>query len=125
MYRTRSDVGPLPLWAIVAALLVAFLALAASPASAQAEDAFPEADPENQGLSSEALQALADVVGDYIDRDMAVGAELLVIKNGHTVLHEALGSRDREAGSHGAEHALQHPLDDEAHHGSGRTAPGR
>ncbi len=98
MYRTRSDVGPLPLWAIVAALLVALLALAAAPASAQAQDAFPEATPESQGLSSEALQALADVVGDYIDREMAVGAELLVIKNGRTVLHEAFGSRDREAG---------------------------
>jgi CubicO group peptidase (beta-lactamase class C family) len=54
------------------------------------------ATPESCGLSSQALRALAETVEDYIDRDMAVGAELLVIKDRQTVLHEAFGWRDRE-----------------------------
>lgn len=97
MYRTRLDGRILLFQAIVAILLAVLLALAASHAPVRAQEAFPLANPESQGLSSEALRALADVVEDYIDRDMAVGAELLVIKNRHTVLHEAFGWRDREA----------------------------
>lgn len=52
--------------------------------------------PESQGLSSDALQRLASTVGRYVEEDRIVGAELLVIRNRHTVLHEAFGWRDRE-----------------------------
>ncbi len=58
-------------------------------------DALP-ALPESQGLSSDALQRLASTVGRYVEEDRIVGAELLVISNRHTVLHEAFGWRDRE-----------------------------
>ena len=51
--------------------------------------------PESQGLSSDALQRLASTVGRYVEEDRIVGAELLVIRNRHTVLHEAFGWRDR------------------------------
>jgi CubicO group peptidase (beta-lactamase class C family) len=88
----------LPLHATLGALLSVLLLLTTLPASAQAQDLFPDATPESQGLSSEALQALADVVQSYIDRDMVVGAELLVIKDRHAVWHEAFGWRDRETG---------------------------
>ncbi len=57
---------------------------------------FPVAVPESQGLSTAALDALADVVQSYFEEDLIVGAELLVIKNRHTVLHEVFGWRDRE-----------------------------
>ena len=54
--------------------------------------------PTTPGSLREALGALADEVQSYIDREMAVGAELLVIKDDRTVLHEAFGWKDREAG---------------------------
>jgi CubicO group peptidase (beta-lactamase class C family) len=97
MYQMQCNGRILLPRAIVAVLLATLLALAASHSSVRAQATFPEATPESQGLSSEALEALADVVQEYIDRDMAVGAELVVIKNRHTVLHEAFGWRDREA----------------------------
>ncbi len=75
------------------------LVLGATPLTAtEPAEPFPPATPESVGLSSEALAALADEVEGYVDRDMAVGAELLVIKDRQTVLHEAYGWRDREAG---------------------------
>ena len=65
-------------------------------AAGQETTAFPIAAPESQGMSSDALNALADVVRDHLDRDFVVGAELLVIKNRRTVLHESFGFRDRD-----------------------------
>ena len=91
--RTMLDHVSRP--ALAAAVLL--LAGAAAPAAAQAEEPFPPATPQSVGLSAEALEALADEVTSYIDREMAVGAELLVIKDRRTVLHEAFGWRDREA----------------------------
>ncbi len=55
---------------------------------------FPTATPESQGLSSEALEQLAGVVRSYFDGQHIVGAELLVIKNRRTVLHEVVGWKD-------------------------------
>lgn len=81
---------------VVVFLLAALLTIAA-PAQVAAQAAFPKATPESRGMSSAALAELADVVRGYVDRDMAVGAELVVIKDHHTVLHEAFGWRDREA----------------------------
>ena len=57
---------------------------------------FPMATPESQGLSSESLNELGDVVQFYFDNEMIVGAELLVIKNRCTVFHQAYGWMDRE-----------------------------
>lgn len=86
-----------PNQAITATLTV--LCLVACPnagLAAPPEDAaFPRATPESQGLSAAALRELADVVRGYVDEDQIVGAELLVIKNRHTVLHEACGWKDR------------------------------
>ena len=81
----------------VAAALAGLLAAAALPAAAGTEPTFPAAAPESVGMSGEALAELAAEVQRYVDRDMAVGAELLVIKDRQTVLHEAFGWRDREA----------------------------
>jgi CubicO group peptidase (beta-lactamase class C family) len=70
------------------------------PGSLPAEDvapAFPAAAPESTGLSKENLAQLADRVRGYLDEGQIVGAELLVIKNRRTVLHEVFGWRDREA----------------------------
>ena len=91
--RTMLDHVSRP--ALAAGMLL--LAIAAAPTAARAEEPFPPTTPESVGLSGEALEALADEVTSYIDREMAVGAELLVIKDRQTVLHEAFGWRDREA----------------------------
>ncbi len=79
-------------WMLVACCLC-------TPNSAGASDAselFPTASAESTGLSTAALEQLADVVRGYLEDGQIVGAELLVIKNRHIVLHEAFGLRDRE-----------------------------
>ena len=61
------------------------------------ESAFPAATSESQGVDSAQLEKLADVVRTYVDDAAIVGAELLVIKNRKTILHEAFGWKDRDA----------------------------
>jgi CubicO group peptidase (beta-lactamase class C family) len=55
------------------------------------------ADPDSQGIPPEALGQLAAVVRGYFEDDIIVGGELVVIKNRRTVLHEAIGWKDRDA----------------------------
>jgi CubicO group peptidase (beta-lactamase class C family) len=79
--------------------LASFLFLMAAPAPAVAQeraDPFPAATPASQGIRAEALAGLVEAVNGYIERDRAVGAELLVIKNRRTVLHESFGYVDRD-----------------------------
>jgi CubicO group peptidase (beta-lactamase class C family) len=75
--------------AFVAAFL---LAMNAAPAA----EPFPAATPESQGLSSQSLAKLLEVVRGLTEKGDIVGGELLVIKNRRTVLHEAVGLGDRE-----------------------------
>lgn len=42
-------------------------------------------------ISTEKLDALGRVVNDYVDRDLVVGAELLVLQRGNPVFHQAFG----------------------------------
>ena len=81
----------------ISILLAAVVTAVTLPTTAQARQTFPEATPESVGLSTEALAQLALEVQGYVDREMVVGAELVVIKDRQTVLHEAFGWRDREA----------------------------
>jgi CubicO group peptidase (beta-lactamase class C family) len=57
---------------------------------------FTYASPESQGLSNETLTILTETVRGYLDEELIVGAELVVIKNRSIVLHEAVGWNDRE-----------------------------
>lgn len=64
--------------------------------------AFPYAQPEEVGLSSETLDRLGAEISEWIGAGWIyngelVGAELLVIKDGKAVFHEAYGWSDREA----------------------------
>ena len=68
----------------------------AGPTTAESGDPFPAASPEDVGLSEAAVAELARIVRDYVDEERIVGAELLVVKDGRTVLHEACGWKDRE-----------------------------
>ena len=78
-------------------ILIFILFLAA--ANLGARDNFPPATAESQGLSPEALQKLKARVQDFLDAEEIVGAEFVVIKNRHTVLHEVFGWKDREDGA--------------------------
>ncbi|MFC2105214.1 alpha/beta fold hydrolase [Candidatus Bipolaricaulota bacterium] len=66
------------------------------PTSPRIPSAFQEAAPEDVGLSSEAVAELSAIVSRYVEDDRIVGAELLVLKNRRTVLHDAFGWKDRE-----------------------------
>jgi CubicO group peptidase (beta-lactamase class C family) len=59
--------------------------------------AFPYARPGEVGLSSEKLDRLGDEIVSWIANGELVGAELLVIRSGKAVFHEAYGWGDREA----------------------------
>lgn len=58
---------------------------------------FPAASPRAVGLAPERAQALMDAVRSFVDKDEIVGGELLIIKDGHTILNEAAGWKDRES----------------------------
>ena len=69
-----------------------------APATSQ-EVGFPPAESGAEGLSPEALETLRNRVDAWVSEDRLVGAELLVIKNRRTLLNEAFGWKDREAGA--------------------------
>jgi CubicO group peptidase (beta-lactamase class C family) len=78
------------------ALVVAMLLIGAS-APCVAAETFPDATPESQGLSSQSLAKLLDVVRGFAEKGDIVGGELLVIKNRRTVLDAVVGLGDRES----------------------------
>jgi len=50
----------------------------------------------NQQLTSESLKDLGKIVEQYVEKERAVGAELLVIQHGEVRYHESFGYSDRE-----------------------------
>jgi len=56
----------------------------------------PQTDPENHGIPVEVLEELSATIGEHFEDDYIVGAEFLVIKSGHIIMHEAYGWMDRE-----------------------------
>lgn len=60
---------------------------------------FPWASPASVDLDEPALANLGDSVEAWVAAGYVAGAELLIIKDGRTVLHEAVGWRDLESGS--------------------------
>lgn len=78
--------------------LLLFSITVTTRAHGQDHSHFPPATPESQGVSSEALGQLSELIKGWTDSGVIVGAELLVIKNRRTILHDTLGWRDREDG---------------------------
>ena len=64
---------------------------------AATEERFPTSSALAEGVSPEALDKLNQLVQSLVDDDEIVGAELLVIKSGKSILHEAYGMNDRES----------------------------
>ncbi len=72
------------------------LATACLLAPLQGPSPFPASTPIEEGLSPDVVAGLSELVQGFVDSGEVVGAELLVIKNGRTVLHGAFGMRDAE-----------------------------
>ncbi len=66
------------------------------PTHAGEEYPFPKASPESQGLDAAALEELTRIVRSFFEEGDIAGAELLVVKNRKTVLHETIGWKDAE-----------------------------
>lgn len=81
------------------ALLAALTFAAPLPAAPLPADDFPPSTAADEGVSRRGLLELSDLVQSFVDDDEVVGAELLVIKNGHTILHEAYGLADQDTGT--------------------------
>jgi len=80
---------------------ILFLALPVQIGLAQdsestASSPFPASSAIAEGISPEGLKGLGNLIQSFVDDDEIVGGELLVIKNGKSVLHEAYGLRNRE-----------------------------
>lgn len=56
---------------------------------------FPLSTAQTQGVNPAALARLSELVNGFVEADEIVGAELLVIKNRHTILHEVFGTDNR------------------------------
>ncbi|MBI1853335.1 MAG: serine hydrolase [Planctomycetes bacterium] len=65
-------------------------------ATAHGQSPFPNAKPEDVGVSTAALESMVREVRRWVDDGEAVGAEIHVIKNRKTILHEGIGWKDRE-----------------------------
>ena len=61
------------------------------------EDPFPAATAESQGIPNGVTERLAELVTGFVEAEEIVGAELLVIKNRRTVMHEVFGYDDRRS----------------------------
>jgi CubicO group peptidase (beta-lactamase class C family) len=61
-----------------------------------ANPAFPYVQPEEVGISKEQIIQLGDEVANWVANGELIGGELLIIKEGKTVFHEAYGWSDRE-----------------------------
>lgn len=80
-------------------LLLASALLLGAPvqASPTADENYPPSTALAEKVSPQVLAELSRLVQSFVDDDQIVGAELLVIKNGRSILHQAYGLRDKEA----------------------------
>lgn len=78
------------------AALLAASSLLSLAVGAQEEPAFPPDSPVAHAVDPAKLTELGEFVRGLCQEEEVVGAELLVIKDGRTLLHEAYGWRDRD-----------------------------
>jgi CubicO group peptidase (beta-lactamase class C family) len=58
---------------------------------------FEPATPESQGVGAEAIGALDELAASFVEKDYAVGSELLILRNRRIIFHKAYGDADRES----------------------------
>ena len=71
-------------------------AIVIAGAGVRAEEPFPAASPTECNLSADAIDLLAEHIGQIVASDSVVGAEVHVIKDRKTVFHQAYGWADRD-----------------------------
>lgn len=87
-------------WAAVTPIFLAVGCSSGTPESGTAERTpLPYATPEEVGVSAAALGQLTAEVTEWTEAGDLVGAEILLVKSGSVVYHEAFGWKDREAQS--------------------------
>ena len=59
---------------------------------------FPEATPESQGVPGGVINRIDELISGFVEAEEIVGAELLVIKNRRTIMHDVFGYDDRRGG---------------------------
>ena len=77
---------------------VAELTSSAATGEMSQDPAFPQAQPETEGVSSVALDRLDELVAGFVEAEEIVGAELLVIKDRRTVMHAVYGRDEPKVG---------------------------
>jgi len=73
----------------------ALLGAALSACIPAQDNPFPPGKPEDHGFSPSKLDALVHAMHGCVENGEAVGAEILLVADRHTVLHEVAGWRDR------------------------------
>ncbi|MHA2403358.1 MAG: hypothetical protein ACXADH_10245, partial [Candidatus Kariarchaeaceae archaeon] len=63
---------------------------------AQEDPCLPQADPEIHGIPADTIEEFSATIHGYVEDDYIVGAEFLIMKSGHIMMHEAYGWMDRE-----------------------------
>lgn len=77
-------------------ILILIFALFSCSQNDSNEDYFVEGTPESVGLESEKLQPIYDTIKTWVDQGKLMGAEVLIIKDGQVIMHEAEGWSDFE-----------------------------
>jgi CubicO group peptidase (beta-lactamase class C family) len=62
----------------------------------QEDPCLPQADPEIHGIPADTIEELSATIHGHFEDDYIVGAEFLIMKSGHIIMHEAYGWMDRE-----------------------------
>jgi CubicO group peptidase (beta-lactamase class C family) len=57
---------------------------------------FSYTSPESQGIENKSMKELHEMVQGFVEDELIVGAELVVIKNRNIILHETIGWKDKE-----------------------------
>ncbi len=78
--------------------LIVALGLLSSRAESQQARVLSYGEPEDVGMSSAVLQGAVGLYEEAVERGDLVGAVVLVARNGRVVLHQAIGSKDKEQG---------------------------
>lgn len=75
--------------AVVFVMCIVFIGYGGNPC-------FPQANSEIYGIPADTLGAFSATINGYFEDDYIVGAEFLVIKSGHIIMHDVYGWMDRE-----------------------------
>ncbi|MFT5198308.1 MAG: CubicO group peptidase (beta-lactamase class C family) [Planctomycetota bacterium] len=80
------------------ALLLSPVLLASQVPVATPQEAFPTSTAIEESVSPQSLERLKGLVQSFVDDGEIVGAEVLIIRNGRSIMHEGFGMQDKDQG---------------------------